>query len=137
MVTSKKVKGRAVPMFVGVGAGVVTMLVITILLAAVVSTMVLTGRIAEVNIGYYVMGILLLGSITGALVSVLKIKRRSMMVCCVTGGIFYLILLLVTFLCFGGSYQGVGVSGIMILTGSLVSGVLGLKLNGGNMSYKK
>lgn len=127
MTTTKKVKGTAKPMPVGVAMGTGASLLITCVLSALLTWSALEGKIAEKTIGYFVMGVLLIASALGALLSAVKVKRRWMLVCCITGCVYYLILLGSTAVFFGGSYKGVGVTGLMVLMGCLISGMLGLK----------
>ena len=132
MVTSKKVRGRATPMLVGIGWGVVTAVAIAFLLVAVLVWLVLANKIDSEHLGYYIMGILLLSSFLGAMVSSQKIKRRWLLVSAVVGVIYYFFLLLMTAFVFGGHFRGVGVTGAMIMLGCVASGVLGIKMKGGH-----
>lgn len=129
MTTIKKVKGTAKTMPMGVTLGVSVSLLITIVLAAVLTWGAIEGKVAEKTIGYMTMGILLISSILGTLLSALKIQRRRMLVCCVTGGVYYLVLLGGTAVFFGGNYRGTGVTGGLVLLGSLISGLLSLNAN--------
>lgn len=132
MATGNKARGTAVSMPAGIACGVVLSLVITCILAVVLTWLVLEGKIAEETLGYFVMGLLAISSALGSLLAALRIKRRWMMVCLLTGSVFYLILLIVTVVFFGGNFQGVGVSGLLVLTGAMVSGVSGLGKNRGS-----
>ena len=138
MTTTKKVKGTATSMSVGVAMGTGVSLLITCVLSALLTLLALEGKIQENTIGYFSMGILLASSVLGALLSAVKVKRRWMLVCCMTGGIYYLLLLGSTAVFFGGNYQGVGVSGLLVLMGCSISGMLGLrKGRHGDKRYKK
>ena len=138
MATAKKVKGTAVSIPIGVTSGVCVSLLITFVLAAALTWLALEGKVGEKTIGYIVMGILVISSALGTLLSAARIQRRRMFVCCLTGGIYYLVLLGSTAVFFGGNYRGIGVTGALILAGSLVSGVLGLNANRrGAKRYKK
>lgn len=138
MTTAKKVSGTASSMPMGIVLGVVLSLAVTCVLAALLAWLVLSGRIDEKIIGYCTMGMLLLASIIGALVAAIRIKRRWMLVCCITGVAYFLCLLIINALFFGGCYQGVTVMGTLVMIGTLVAGMLGLRsAERGEKNYKK
>ena len=129
MATAKKVKGTAVSIPIGVIQGVIASLSITCGISVVLTWLALGGKVDEKTIGYFVMGTLLISAVLGTLLSILRIQRRRMFVSCVTGGVYYLVLLGSTAVFFGGNYQGVGVTGLVVLIGCLISGILGQKAN--------
>ena len=117
MAMNRKVSGTAtsVPAGLAIGAGI--SMGITILLAMIAATMADREILAEQSIGYAAMIILLAASIAGAAIAVGKIKRQKLLVCLASGGIYYLMLLSITALFFGGQYTGMGVTGLVILGG--------------------
>ena len=127
MVMNKKVTGKASLMPIGLSAGVLVGVSVTLLGAAVAAYMVLTEVIAENAIGYACGVILFMASALAAMIAAAMIKRRWMLVCLVAGGIYYLVLLSITALFFGGQYQGMGVTLLLILAGSGAVGLLGLR----------
>ena len=137
MVTSRKVKGRAVSMPLGVVWGVITAILIMILLVAVLAGMIMSNEVNTIQLGYYIMGILLLSSFVGSLISGIMIKRRWILVSLIVGTACYLILLLTTAIVFGGRFQGVTVTGVMIMMGSLASGAIGVGMHGDNSRHAK
>lgn len=138
MTAAKKVRGTAVSMPAGIVIGVGVSLLATCTFVALLTWLALTGKIEEKAIGYCSMVILLLASMMGALLSAIKVKRRWMLVCLMTGMLYFLILVASTAVFFGGKYQGIGVTGLMVLTGSVASGTLGLKRNrSGDKHYKQ
>jgi putative membrane protein (TIGR04086 family) len=123
---------------VGVAIGLVVSLIITGVLASILAWLVLGGKISENSLGYFVMGTLVIASVVGSMLSASKIKRRWVLVCCITGTAYYSVLLLCTALLFGGQFQGFGVTAIMVLGGSITAGLLGLKKPSKQRSgYKK
>jgi dolichol kinase len=50
-----------------------------------------------------------------------------MFVCLISGMIYFCVLLSITALCFGGQYQGIGVTGLVVLCGSCCAGLMGLR----------
>ena len=127
MVMNRKVTGRAMSMPAGIAMGVGVSLLLT-LLGAIILGWLIDRELLEVNsIGYGAMIILLVASFTGALTAKLRIKHRLMIVCLLNGGGYFLSLLGVTALFFGGQYQGMGVTLALVLAGAASAGLLHLK----------
>lgn len=138
MVTSKKVKGNAVSMPLGVMYGLVTTIIISISTIALLVGGILAEKVNEVHIGYFIILILLVSSFCGGLVSVTRVKRRMMLVSGIVGIGYFSMLLLVTAVAFGGRFGGMWMSGMVILLGSAGAGGLGLSLNKkARRSYRK
>lgn len=135
MVSMKKGNGRAQPMPVGLGVGAVVATGVTLLSSALLANLVLSQKLSEGALGYGVMVVLLLSSALGSWIAAKLIKRRWMIMCFGAGGSYFAILLAMNALFFGGQYQGVGVTALMILGGSGAVGLLGLKQGTG--SFKK
>ena len=134
MVVNKKVTGRSKPMAAGLALGTVVSFLLTLVGAAVIANLILSEKLAEEAVGYGAVVVLLLASAIGAWLSAILVKRRWMLVCLGAGGIYYLLLLSVTALFFGGQYQGMGVTALLVLGGSGAVGLLGL---GGKKSSGK
>lgn len=117
MVRNQKVTGKAMSMPTGLALGGVVSLGITILGAVIVGKLVDGEVMAQNVIGYAAMVILLLSSLAGALTACRKIKRQKLVVCLISGGIYYAILLSMTALFFGGQFSGMGVTALMVLAG--------------------
>ena len=127
MVVNQKVSGRSKPMAVGLAIGTVISLIVTLLGACIIANLVLSGKMVAETIGYGAMLIVLFASALGAWISAGLIKRRWMVVCLGTGGSYYLVLLAITALFFGGQYQGLGVTVLLVLGGCGAVGLLGLR----------
>lgn len=120
MVLNKKVTGKASSIPGGLFAGAVVSLVSTLVLAMVTAWLVHTEILREASIGYCVIGILLLSAICGTWIANRKIKRQKLLVCLMSGVIYYAILLSMTALFFGGQYTGMGVTALVVLSGCMV-----------------
>lgn len=126
MTLNHKPTGTAMSMPAGLAIGGIWSLCVTLVMAALVAKLMDMEAIRQDSIGYFVISILLVASTTGALLSFGRIKRRRMVVCMVSGLIYYCVLLSITALCFGGQYQGMGVTGLVVLGGSFCAGLLGI-----------
>lgn len=131
MIVNQKVTGKAMSIPGGIGFSAVISMVITLALSWLVAALVIAGRVGESAIGYGSMVILLLSSYTGAVFAAIKIKHRRMMACLLSGVVYFLCLLTCTALFFGGQYQGVGVSSLLIAAGSITAALTGAARNSG------
>ena len=127
MVVNKRVSGQSKPMAVGLAVGCGISLVFTLLGAALIANLVLSQKMSSESIGYGAVIILLLASAIGAWLSYAMIKRRRLVVCLSFGLGYYLSLLAITALFFGGQYQGMGVTAMLILGGSGAVALMGIK----------
>lgn len=134
MVVNRKVTGRASTLPGGLALGAGASMVMTLVLSVVTAKLIDTGAMAESSVGYAAMVILLLSAGAGAVVSVGRIKRRKLLVCLVSGGIYYLLLLTVTAVFFGGQYTGMGVTALTVTGGS---GAMGLLMLGQGRGRRK
>lgn len=115
---SVKPTGRAMTMPGGLALGAAVSLGITLLGCLMLSKLVEKGVIHLDNIGYGILILLLSGSFLGAITAKSKIKRRKMLVCMLSGLVYFLILICITALFFGGQYQGVWVTGLVVSGGA-------------------
>ncbi len=127
MVANRKVTGKAIPLPAGVGMGVLISMGITLLLCAGTAWLVLTQRMGEGSLGYCVIAILLLATLAGSGAGAFAVKRQRMIVCVAVGAGYFGMLLMCTALFFGGQYEGIGVTALVILSGCLAAGLLGVK----------
>lgn len=111
----------------GLATGLIISMVVTLALSAMIAYLVLNEAMKEEAIGYGAMATVLLASSIGSLVSVLRVKRRRFLTCVAFGCCYYLALLSMTALFFGGQYQGMGVTGLLIFAGVGVIALMGLK----------
>ena len=122
---------------VGLAIGAACSIVITLLCAAWLTHLVLSEKMDVTAIGYAVMAILLISAAVGSLIAAALIKHRWMVVCLGAGGIYFLTLLAMNALFFGGQYQGIGVTALAILGGSGAVGFIGLKQGSGSKMKRK
>lgn len=125
MVKNRKATGRALSMpgglAMGVGLGVVWTLIAAVVLAKLIDREV----IKETAMGYGTVIILITASFIGAYTARKRIKRQKAMVCGLAGSLYYLILLSITALFFGGQYTGMGVTGLLVLAGCTAAMIIG------------
>lgn len=104
----------------GLLTGTLGAVAVTLAGTAVTAKLVDQEMLPQENIGYAVMVLLITAAWTGASLSANQIKRRRGLVCLLSGTCFYGLLLAVTALLFGGHYDGVGETALLVFCGSLL-----------------
>ena len=117
---SVKNTGKSLSIPHGVAIGVGYAITVTLLGSLLTAKIIDNLWLAQENIGYAIMIILLIAAWTGSATASAKTKRRKAMVVLITGLLFYLVLLVMTALFFGGQYDGAGETGVLILAGSIL-----------------
>lgn len=138
MVRNHKVTGTAMPMALGLALGVGIALLVLTISVALIAWMALGEKIPVPAVGYTAMAAHLLSVCVGGFVASAAIKHRKMIVCLIVGGAYYLCLIGCTAMFFGGQYNGLGVT-LLIVAGA--SGLIGWLTsrgdNTGRKRYKK
>ncbi len=137
MTANRKVTGTASTMPGGLAVGGILSLSITLVGSMITAWLIGTGRISETAMGYCAMGILLLSSFAGAMTAARKIKHRLLYVCGLSGLLYYGLLLCVTALFFGGQYEGMGVTGLVVLAGTGCAALLMVRGGKPHKRHKK
>lgn len=116
--------GKASSIPAGLAWGVSVSTFSTLLLSAVLTFLIDKGKMSWESIGYGIMCILLFSSFVGAKVSYRRIKRQRLMVSVMFAVLYLGVLMSATALFFGGQYDGVGVSALLVFGGSVTSALL-------------
>ena len=109
----------------GVCIGIFVSLLVTLIGIGVISWMLSGEKMTESTQDYGVVLILLLSSATGVGTALSISKSKRLVVSILVGGGYYLLLLACTALFFGGQYQGVGVTALVILAGCIGTVLVG------------
>ena len=117
---NRKIKGTSTGIPAGLAIGALISLIITMAGAAVMAYLVLNETVGESGIGYASMIVLFIGAAMGAWGAYSSIKKQRLQICLMSAGVYYLILLAITALFFGGQYQGLGVTALVVLIGTQV-----------------
>ena len=136
MRVNRKPTGRAVSVPVGLGWGLLTSVVITLTGCLLAAYLINREILSWNHSGYGVMVILLLSAWAGAAVTAGKIKRRRAVMCLGAGIAYFLMLIAMTALFFGGHYSGVGETGLMIFCGSMLGVLTGIREKRGRNTPK-
>lgn len=115
----RKTKGTATAIPTGLAFGGLISLIVTVAGAAATAHLLMNQRIGENGIGYASMIILFVASLLGAWGAFGCIKKQRLQICVMAAAVYYLLLLAITALFFGGQYQGMGVTAVVIVIGAL------------------
>ena len=126
MVVNRKVTGTAASMPAGLALGALVSLAVTAGGSVIAARLILGERMPEESVGYCSMAILLLASALGAWTAAGRIKHRGGYVCLLSGIVYYGCLLAATALFFGGIYQGMGATALVVLAGCGAAALLGM-----------
>lgn len=125
MMIKQKRTGRALSITAGLAWGGIFSLGIVTLGSAITAKLI-DYEIMEWNcVGYMILTFLILSAWAGGVVSYRKIKRQKMAVCIMSGILLFAILIMITALFFGGQYNGVGETALLILCGSSLAAFTG------------
>ena len=124
MAANGKVTGRASSIPAGIATGALLSLAMTLLLSGILAYLVSRETIDLNAIGYCAMVTLIVSAGIGAWVSAKRIKKMPIQMAGICGLVFYMMLLSITALFFGGQYDAMGVTFLAVLAGSGGGGVL-------------
>lgn len=120
---NQKLSGRAWSMSAGIAAGCTISFGLTLGGAWGLAYLLSEEILQWENAGYGVMIILFLASIAGAFTAKSKIKRLGFWISQITGGFYFIGLMAITALFFGGQYEAVGVTALLVWGGSTIAGL--------------
>lgn len=124
MVVNQKVTGRASSVPAGLATGALTGLAITLITSYLAAYMASRELLDRDVFGYCAMAVLILASFVSAKVAVAKIKKLPLQMAAASGLLLYVLLLSMTALFFGGRYDALGVTLVLVLIGSGAGGIL-------------
>lgn len=116
--------GRASSIPAGLAAGAMSSLAVTAIGASVTAWLVLRGYLRPDWTGYCAMVILLCAAALGGGMAMGRIKRLRAQMVLASAGIYYVCLVVINALFFGGQYRGMGVTAAMVLCGAVLVIVL-------------
>ena len=132
-----KKSGKTIGIPAGIAIGTLISLVVSIVGAAVSAWLVSSEKIGEGGIGYASLIIVALATVGGAWFSVSMIKRLRLQMCMLSGACYFLCLLGMTALFFGGQYQGIGSVAIAVICGSGIVALAPMKKNQFKRKHKR
>lgn len=137
MVKNRKPTGTASSIPAGIAMAVLISMLITLLGTAISAYLVHSESIRQESIGYASMMVLLVSGAVGALTAINRIKRMRLQMCLLSGACYFLVLLSVTALFFGGQYEGIGTTALTILIGCGSIAALSVLLEKKGSAYRR
>ena len=135
MVANQRVTGRARSIPTAVGLGLLTAVGVTAAGCGIVAAWIDGGQLSVEAVGYGAIAILLSASFLGAALAIGLARRQRLQVALILGTVYYVCLLLVNGLAFGGELSGAVVTALVILAGCICAAML--PAGKGNASGRK
>lgn len=132
MRNNQKVSGRADSIPIGLAAGAVSSILLTIVCVTILTKLVDAGKMLWENIGYAIMVQTIAVSFIGAKIAYTRIKRQRLLTCLLSGLIYYGFLIATAAIFFGGKYEGMAVTALLVLAGCVCASLLGLRSQKGS-----
>lgn len=114
----QKITGRSSSLGGGIAAGVAAALALTLLLGALLAFFISREVVRQENLGYGVMVILFLAAALGCRLAYRKIKHRRLLVFFLTALGYLVSLTAITALFFGGRFEGIFPTAMLIIGSS-------------------
>lgn len=118
MTINHKPTGTASGMVAGLSWGTISALSLTLLLSGILAFLISREVVKQENLGYGVMAILFLAGATGYRASYGRIKRQKALVCVLSALFFLVSLTALTALFFGGQFEGIFPTAMLVIGGS-------------------
>lgn len=132
MTGKRKLNGRTSSVPGGLAAGSFVSIAVTALSAALLAMLLDREILAWENVGYGIAFTILLAAYAGAITAWNRIRRQRLIVCLMSGMVYWGILLSLTALFFGGQFEAVGVTLLLIAGGCLCACLPAGKGSGGS-----
>lgn len=120
----KTKKGRAVSVPVGLGISLIITATTTISATAIIAIMISNETIKWTQVGFWIMAVLLISSFLGGKAAIYTIKTQRFLVSIMSGVLYWMFLLCITALLFGGKYGSLWESGALIIAGSITAALI-------------
>ena len=121
MVVNRKPTGTGKSMPAGLAMGWIVSVVITAVACGVITYLILDGKAGWEVMGYGAIIILIAASYAGAAVSCRMIMHRKLLVCILSGVIYYFSLTVVTVLLFGGQLDSIWITALLTAGGTAMA----------------
>ena len=113
-----KITGRASSVPAGLAMGAAVSIAVTGILTAVLAMLLDRETISWDAVGYGILVMIMLSAYLGAITAWMRIRRQRLLVCLMSGGVYFALLLSVTALFFGGQYEAVTVTALLVAGGT-------------------
>ena len=125
MTGKRTINGKSIPLSIFIGIGLASIL--TLICASLAAILLASERIGVQSIRIIAIITVAISTAGGAWVASVLAKKYRTQICLITGAGYFLILLAMTALLFGGSYEKIPITLITVLTTSGLVGLTGIK----------
>ena len=137
MVVNRKPTGTGKSMPMGLAIGWIVSMVITAVACGIITCLILNGKAGWEVMGYGAIIILFAASYAGAAVSCRMIMHRKLLVCILSGVIFYLSLIMATMLLCGGKMDSVWITALLTAGGTATAVLVHCAEKRGSVRHKR
>ena len=110
-----------------IGIGLVVGSIVTVFAALMTSALIYAEKIEEDKVVYGITISLILGSFMGASASALKTDEKKMIICIISGAMYLITLLCLTACFFGGRYENVRGTIILVMGSTMASALIAMR----------
>lgn len=125
MKTNQIRKGRSIP--VSIFIGIAISILLTLIVAGIAAALLASERIGIQTLSAIASITVVIATGVGSWLSTRLAGKQRMLVCLITGAGYFLLLLAMTAMFFGGSYEQVPIRLLFVLLSSALVGFLGMK----------
>ncbi len=118
MITAGKQTGKTISVPKGLALSEIVSMGITLMLSFTLAKMLDAQNLSWEQAGYWIMIMLFTAAFSGAKVAAASIRRQKVFISVMSGILYWGSLLCVTALFFGGNYEAVPETGLIIMAGS-------------------
>lgn len=130
-----KESGSSIPK--AIGLSLIISATITVLGTVAGAYLIQKEMILQENMGIVVIAVLTLGSAAGAFAAMYTAKRMKLQTSILSGVSYYILLLSMTALFFGGQYDGIVATALAIISGCSIAALLNILPNKRGKSFKR
>ena len=126
MATKRRATQKEGSVPLGLGLGLLANLAVVCTGAAGGAWLILWDKLPQDKLGLCALVTVFLASASGAFVTAQFVGKQRLIMCILSGGCGYVILVGITALAFGGQYAGLGVTALMAVLGSMLVATMGV-----------
>ena len=116
--------------------GTIVSMAVMLVGAAICAALISAETIPAEAMGYCTLGILLISAFAGAAVAAGKGIEKRLYMSLGIGGAYMVVLFAISALFFGGQYEGIGVTALVVLSGCVLPVLLGMNRRKGVKPHK-
>jgi putative membrane protein (TIGR04086 family) len=122
-----KKKGNLSGIPVGLGMGLLTGIIVTLVGSMVIASLIAAEKMEMRQMFYGVAVVVLLSAFVGSLAAAALAGEKRLLICAISGCVYFVTMLCVSALVFDGIYENVWSTGLLILAGSMAAGFVGIR----------